>query len=261
MRVNIYKPLKGSVEAEVCNHTERVCLTLNQRRCYCPSEPGPLHQETSEWLLRNVLVNALNIQSKGSNISMLTLEEGRVFDNLTQLYRWMERLLPRGSPREGGESAEAWYGCTVRPCHATSYWELIRMAKKSQTGPFWVQFTTEDIHSSNAQSTQQSNLHHLNGEQNPSTCCFGSDYLPCAKKKKKVDLLGDIPFYSCPHPTQPEIKKGKETEILLKNPQGSLSFAKRNGDILDEWVEKPRQSFWPHSEPKRASGKLSWQCH
>lgn len=107
--VNIYKPLKASMEAGVCNHTERVCLTLNQRRCYCPCKPGPLHQETSEWLLRNVLVNALNIRSKGSNISMLTLEEGRVFDNLTQLYRWMERLLPRGSPREGGESAGAWW--------------------------------------------------------------------------------------------------------------------------------------------------------
>jgi len=38
---------------------------------------------------------------------MLTLEEGRVFDNLTQLYRWMKRLLPTGSPGEDGESAEA----------------------------------------------------------------------------------------------------------------------------------------------------------
>lgn len=109
--VNIYKPLKTSTEAEVCNHTEHVYLTLNQRRCYRPCEPGP---QTSKWLLINVLVNALNIQSKGSNVGMLTLEEGRVFDNFTQLYQWMERLLPGGSPREDGDPAEArWWMCNL----------------------------------------------------------------------------------------------------------------------------------------------------
>lgn len=50
---------------------------------------------------------------------MVTLEEGREFDNLTQLYRWLEKLLRGGSPGEDWESAGAqgWVcGVSLPPC-------------------------------------------------------------------------------------------------------------------------------------------------
>lgn len=47
--------------------------------------------------------------------------------------------------------------------------------------------------------------------------------------RKKVDLLGDIPFHSCPHPTQPEIKKGKKQNLIEKSPSFPQLWIKEQG--------------------------------
>lgn len=52
---------------------------------------------------------------------------------------------------------------------------------------------------------------------------------PAVCGKKKVDPLGDIPFRSCPHPTQPEIKKGKPQNIIKKSPSFPQFWMKEQG--------------------------------
>lgn len=74
---------------------------------------------------------------------MVTLEEGREFDNLTQLYRWLEKLLRGGSPGEDWESAGAQGWVCGVSCPLVQK-KIIKMAKERDMVPLWLQFTTRE---------------------------------------------------------------------------------------------------------------------
>lgn len=141
-----------------------VCLpNVEPKALLLPHGPGPLLQETFEQILINRFIKAINIQSKCSNIRMLILEDGGEFDDLTQLCWRLERLLPKGSPRDG-----------VPNCPKNPF-------KWPRKGKWWP-----------SDSSPPPRISFIPfREQNSSTCCLGTvnhpflDLSSCGLQKKK----------------------------------------------------------------------------